>query len=84
MSVPSHVKTSGQILIIFKWDYPGATVDKNLPANVGDTGSIPGLGRFHMLMEQLSLQVTTTEPQSQCSTAREASETRSLRNVTRE
>ena len=22
---------------------------KNLPANSGDTGSIPGLGRFHML-----------------------------------
>ena len=24
-------------------------VDKNPPANAGDMGSIPGLGRFHML-----------------------------------
>ena len=23
-------------------------MEKNLPANVGDMGSIPGLGRFHM------------------------------------
>ena len=25
-------------------DFP----DRNLPVNAGDTGSIPGLGRFHM------------------------------------
>ena len=30
-------------------DFPGGPVDKNSPANAGDTGSIPGLGRFHML-----------------------------------
>ena len=29
-------------------DFPGGTVVKNPPANAGDTGSIPGLGRFHM------------------------------------
>ena len=28
-------------------DFPGSTVDKNLSANARDTGSIPGLGRFH-------------------------------------
>ena len=27
---------------------PGSPVDKNLPANPGDLGSIPGPGRFHM------------------------------------
>ena len=27
-------------------DFPGGTVDKMLPANLGD---IPNLGRFHML-----------------------------------
>ena len=27
--------------------FPGGPVVKNLPANAGDTGSIPGLGRFH-------------------------------------
>ena len=30
-------------------DFPGGAVFKNLPANAGDTGSIPGPGRFHML-----------------------------------
>ena len=30
------------------WDFPGGAVDKNSPANAWDTGSIPGLGRFHM------------------------------------
>ena len=29
-------------------DFPGGTVDKNLPANARDIGSIPGPGRFHM------------------------------------
>ena len=29
-------------------DIPGGSVVKNLPANAGDTGSIPGPGRFHM------------------------------------
>ena len=26
------------------YDFPGGSVVKNLPANVGDTGSIPGSG----------------------------------------
>ena len=29
--------------------FPGGTVVKNPPANAGDTGSSPGLGRSHML-----------------------------------
>ena len=29
-------------------DFPGGTVVKSLSANAGDTGSSPGLGRFHM------------------------------------
>ena len=28
-------------------DFPGGTVNKNLPASAGNKGSIPGLGRFH-------------------------------------
>ena len=28
--------------------FPGGRVVKNLPANAGDMGSIPGLGRSHM------------------------------------
>ena len=30
------------------WNFPGGPLVKNLPANAGDTGSIPGLGRSHM------------------------------------
>ena len=29
-------------------DFPGSPVGKNPPANAGDMGSIPGMGRFHM------------------------------------
>ena len=38
-------------LLYLKWitrDFPGGEVAKNLPANAGDTGSIPGPGRSHM------------------------------------
>ena len=30
-------------------DIPGGPVVKNPPANAGNTGSIPGLGAFHIL-----------------------------------
>ena len=33
----------------FSWDFPGGAVAKNLPANAGDMGSRPGLGRSHVL-----------------------------------
>ena len=29
-------------------DFPGSLVIKNMPANAGDMGSIPGPGRYHM------------------------------------
>ena len=29
-------------------DFPGGSVEKNPPADVGDAGSIPGPGRFHV------------------------------------
>ena len=35
-------------MVIVLVDFPGGTVDKNLPANAGDTGSTPGPGRFHL------------------------------------
>ena len=31
-----------------KWGFPGGAVVENLPANAGDAGSSPGLGRSHM------------------------------------
>ena len=30
------------------WGFPGGTVVESPPANAGDTGSSPGLGRSHM------------------------------------
>ena len=33
-------------------DLPGGT-EKNPPAKAGDTGSIPGLGRFHMQLKPM-------------------------------
>ena len=46
-------------------------MDKNLPANAGDMGSIPGLGRLHMpwsiqvlQLQLLSLRAATIEPLS--------------------
>ena len=38
---------------------------KNLPANAGDTGSIPGLGRFHMLQGYQAHVPTTNESDSE-------------------
>ena len=50
--------------------FPGGSVVKNLSANAGDTGSIPGLGRSHILWSSyarmpqlLSLCSTAWEPQ---------------------
>ena len=33
---------------ICKRGFPGGTVVENLPANAGDTGLSPGLGKHHM------------------------------------
>ena len=33
-------------IYMYEWGFPGGSVVKNLPANVGDTGSIPESGRF--------------------------------------
>ena len=50
--------------------FPGGAVVKNLPANAGDMGSSPGLGRSHMLRSNkvrapqlLSLHSRAREPQ---------------------
>ena len=49
-------------------DFPGGLVVKNPSADEGDTGSTPGLGRFHMpgsnsahAPQLLSLKATATE-----------------------
>ena len=35
--------------LVMPRDFPGGPVVKNLPANAGDRGSIPGQGRSHVL-----------------------------------
>lgn len=37
------------IILNIKLDFPGGTLDKSLPANARDVGSIPALGGSHML-----------------------------------
>ena len=63
--------------------FPGGAVVENLPANAGDTGSSPGLGRSHMPRSNwarepklLSLRIW-----SLCSTTKEAATVRSLRTA---
>ena len=41
-------KIANRILINQIWGFPGGAVVKNPPADAGDTGSSPGLGRSHM------------------------------------
>ena len=36
------------------WGFSGGSVVNNLPANAGDAGSIPDLGRFHILWGNLA------------------------------
>ena len=40
-------KVNNDLKWIFE-GFPGGAVVESLPANAGDTGSIPGLGRSHM------------------------------------
>ena len=72
--------------------FPGGSVVKSLPANAGDTGSIPDPGRSHMPGGNICPYATTTEPtctpseacalQSLCAETREATTMRSQCNVT--
>ena len=60
-------------------DFPGGTVDKGLPANGGDRGSIPGLGKFHRLR---STQAHVPPPLS-AALQREVAATRSSHTLTK-
>ena len=54
--------------------FPGGAVVENLPANAGDTGSSPGLGRSHMLRSSWARepQLLSLRVWSLCSATREA------------
>ena len=55
-------------------DFPGGAVFENLPANAGDPGSSPGLGRSHMQRNNWARepQLLSLRIWSLCSTTREA------------
>ena len=59
---------------IHMWGFPGGAVVENLPANAGDTGSSPGLGRSHMPRSSQARepQLLSLRVWSLCSTTREA------------
>ena len=45
------------------WDLPGDTVDKNLPANSGDMGSVPGPGRV-LILRSNQTPAPTADPET--------------------
>ena len=60
--------------------FPGGAVVESLPANAGDTGSSPGLGRSHMLRSSWACEPQLLSPRvwSLCSATREAAIVRGL------
>ena len=58
----------------YLWGFPGGAVVENPPANAGDTGSSPGLGRSHMLRSNCARdpQLLSLCIWSLCSATREA------------
>ena len=65
------------------WGFPGGAVVENLPANAGDTGSSPGLGRSHMPQSNYAHepQLLSLRVWSLCSTTREAARVRGPRTA---
>ena len=63
--------------------FPGGAAVKNLPANAGDTSSIPGLGRSHMPRSNWARepQLLSLRVWSLCSTTREAATVRGPRTT---
>ena len=62
----TSITSSGRVLqrnktnkICLYMGFPGGAVVENLPANAGDTGSSPGLGRSHMPRSSWALQAIT-------------------------
>ena len=65
------------------WGFPGGTVVKSLPANAGDTGSSPGLGRSRMPQSDWARQpqLLSLRVWSLCSATREAETVRGPRTA---
>ena len=65
--------------------FPGGAVVESLPANAGDAGSSPGLGRSHMPRSNWARepQLPSLRVWSLCSATREATIVRGLRTAMR-
>ena len=65
------------------WGFPGGAVVGSLPADAGDTGSSPGLGRSHMLRSGWAREPQLLSPRvwSLCSATGEAATVRGLRTA---
>ena len=65
------------------WGFLGGAVVENLPANAGDTGLSPGLGRSHMLRSNWARepQLLSLRVWSLCSATREAAMVRGPRTA---
>ena len=65
------------------WGFPGGAVVENLPADAGDTGSSPRLGRSHMPWSNWARepQLLSLRVWSLCSATREAATVRGPRNA---
>ena len=65
------------------WGFPGGAAVESPPANAGDTGSSPGLGRSHMPWSNWARepQLLSLRVWSLCSATREAATVRGPRTV---
>ena len=73
-SLITVAKTSKTMLNNSSWGFPGGTVVENQPANAGDMGLSPGLGRSHMLQSNWTCEpkLLSLHVWSLCSATREA------------
>ena len=76
-------KTMVLLLRSSKPGFPGGAVVESLPANAGDTGSSPGLGRSHTPRSSWAreAQLLSLHVWSLCSATREAAIVRGLRTA---
>ena len=79
----TKIKFKENILKAAREGFPGGAVVENLPANAGDTGSRPGLGRSHMPRSNWARkpQLLSLRVWSLCSATREAAIVRGPRTT---
>ena len=79
----NHRNMVGRVIKSPVGGFPGGAVVENLPANAGDTGSSPGLGRSHMPRSNWARepQLLSLRVWSLCSATREATTVRGPRTA---